>query len=101
MTLNELITKMNSSTAPIWDVGSFINRTGAYPVDSTSVFVNKAAAEEYITTGPTCYPGQIIVYGNTDGSITAAIVTPSESSYVLNAIEPEPISEDFINSLFT
>lgn len=99
MTVTELISNLNN--APKWDVGSSIKRTTNYPLDSTSVFETIEKANEYINSSDsTCYPGQIIVYGKADGSMSAAIVVKIEDTYVLQAIQPKAIDSADIRNLF-
>lgn len=58
----------------VWDAAVAFNRNNALPLDKSSVFASKEAAEEYVSSA-TAYPGQVL-----------AVVTSEETFvYTINA----------------
>ena len=69
MTVNEFFEALNAGAT--WSAGVAFKRSNPLPLDRYSVFESKAQADEYASTNPVAYPGQVI-----------AVVSETEKSKV-------------------
>ena len=74
-TMNEnFFAELLSPKAAKWSAGVAFDRSNGLPLDQWSVFQTKTAAEEYLSNSK-AYPGQVIAYAETDGSMTACVLS--------------------------
>lgn len=66
------------ATGNKWKAGVAFTRTGALPLDDSSVFASVTAATEYASTGGNSYPGQFITVV-TETEAIAYVVTPTKT----------------------
>jgi len=66
------------ATGNKWKAGVAFTRTGALPLDDSSVFASVTAAQEYAATGGNSYPGQFITVV-TESEVIAFVVTPAKT----------------------
>ena len=82
-TMNEsFFAELLSPKAAKWSAGVAFDRSNGLPLDQWSVFQTKAAAEEYLSNSK-AYPGQVIAYAETDGSMTACVLSQNAEGTAL------------------
>lgn len=74
-------------------------RQGAFPIDSTNCWYSLTDAQEYAKNDATAYVGQIISVME-DNTVTAYIINDEAGTLVEVGAKAEPISDEFISSLF-
>lgn len=82
-TMNEsFFAELLSPKAAKWSAGVAFDRSNGLPLDQWSVFQTKTAAEEYLSNSK-AYPGQVIAYAETDGSMTACVLSQNAEGTAL------------------
>lgn len=82
-TMNEnFFAELLSPKAAKWSAGVAFDRSNGLPLDQWSVFQTKTAAEEYLSNSK-AYPGQVIAYAESDGSMTACVLSQNTDGTAL------------------